>query len=170
MIWPHYIVCWAKGLLCRYPIPCALWPWPWRYMTFTQDHDTPLGHGQLLCNISSISNMVVRSYSPDPDVDRVHCYLDLRDVTFIQGHDTPLRLGKQLFQISRSNIIVRSYGPDTGFATLYECTWTLTVKIWSSLKVLTYRYSWVMDNNCLKYYPDPTRQWKEMARTHILAI
>ena len=27
---------------------------------------------------------------------------------------------------------------------------------------------WVMDSNCVTYYPDPTWQWRVMARTHIL--
>ena len=36
-------------------------------MTLGQGHDTPLGHGQQLCEISSRSNMEVRSYGPDMD-------------------------------------------------------------------------------------------------------
>ena len=60
---------------------CALWPWPWRYdlgarswhtldigdMTVCQDHDTPLGHEQQLCEILSRSKSAVRSYGPDTD-------------------------------------------------------------------------------------------------------
>ena len=42
----------------------ALWPWPWRY-DLGQGHDTPLGHGQQLCEILSRSNMAVKSYGPD---------------------------------------------------------------------------------------------------------
>ena len=34
-------------------------------MTLGQIHDTPLGHGQQLCEISSRSNMAVRSYGPE---------------------------------------------------------------------------------------------------------
>ena len=29
---------------------------------------------------------------------------------------------------------------------------------------------WVIDNNCVKYYPDPTWQWGVMARTQILGM
>ena len=36
-------------------------------MTLGQDHDTPLGHRQRLCEILSSSNMAVRSYDLDPD-------------------------------------------------------------------------------------------------------
>ena len=34
-------------------------------MTVGQVHDTPLGHGQQLCEILSISDKWVRSYEPD---------------------------------------------------------------------------------------------------------
>ena len=44
------------------------------------------------------------------------------------------------------------YGPDTYFR--YVCTVTLTLKIWNYLKVMT--HSGIMDNNCVKYYPDWT--------------
>ena len=41
-------------------------------MTLGQGHDTPLGHGQQLCEIISISNLAVRSfYGPDTDVEYV---------------------------------------------------------------------------------------------------
>ena len=39
-------------------------------MTFSQDHDTSLGHGQQLCEILFLSNMAMRSY--DLDTDFVH--------------------------------------------------------------------------------------------------
>ena len=31
-------------------------------------------------------------------------------------------------------------------------------------------HPWVMDNNCVKYYPDPTWQWGVIARTRISSI
>ena len=58
---------------------------------------------------------------------------------------------------------VRSYGPDTGFG--YECNVTLALEIWPWVKVMT--HSWVMDNNHVKYYTDPTWQWRVMARANI---
>ena len=36
-------------------------------MTLGQGHDTPLGHGQQLCEVLSRSNMAVRSYGLDTD-------------------------------------------------------------------------------------------------------
>ena len=36
-------------------------------MTLGQSHDTPLGHGQQLCEILSRSNLAVRSYGLDTD-------------------------------------------------------------------------------------------------------
>ena len=84
----------------------------------------------------------------------VHFDLDLGGMTLGQVHDTPLGHGQQLCEIlSRSNLTVRSYGPDTDFR--YLCTVTLTLEVWPWIKVMT--HPWVMDNNCVKYYPDRTR-------------
>ena len=45
-----------------------------------------------------------------------------------QGHDTPLGHGQQMLGIlSRSNLAVRSNGPDRDFG--YVCTLTLTFEI-----------------------------------------
>ena len=41
----------------------ALWD-----MTLDQGHDTPLGNGQQLCEISSRSNLAVTSYGPEKDL------------------------------------------------------------------------------------------------------
>ena len=44
----------------------------------------------------------------------VYCVLDLGDTTLGQGHDTPLGYRQQFCEIlSRSNIAMRRYGPDT---------------------------------------------------------
>ena len=56
--------------------------------------------------------------------------------------------------------------PDTDFGDV--CTVTLTFEIWPRVKVMT--HPWVLDNNCVKYYPDPTWQWWVIARTHILGM
>ena len=45
-------------------------------MTLGQGHDTPLGHGQQLCEILSRSNMAVRIYGLDTDFGYV-CTLTL---------------------------------------------------------------------------------------------
>ena len=91
----------------------------------------------------------------------VHC--DLGDLTLCWGHDTPLGYRQQLWKILlRSNKAVRSYCLDIDFG--YVCT--VTLEIWTWVKVTT--HPWVMDNYCVKYYPDPTRQWGVIARTSIL--
>ena len=98
-------------------------------MPLGQGHDTPLGHGQQLCEILSRSNMAVKSYGPGTHILLcLHFDLDLGGMTLDQGHDTPLGHGQQLCEIlSRSNMAVRSYGPDTDFG--YVCTVTLTLEI-----------------------------------------
>ena len=40
-------------------------------MTLGQGHDTPLGHGQQLCEILSRSNIAMRSYDPETDLGHV---------------------------------------------------------------------------------------------------
>ena len=98
--------------------------------------------------------IAVRSYGPDTDF-RFICI------------DTPLSYGQQLCEIlSRSNMAMRGYGPDTDLG--YVFTVTLTLKIWPWVKFMT--HPWVMDNSCVKYYPDPTWQWGVIARTRILGM
>ena len=95
----------------------------------------------------------------------VHCDLALGDMTLGQGHDTPLGHGQQLCEIlSRSHLAVRSYGPDRDFE--YMCT--VTLEIWPCVKVMT--HPWVVENNCVKYYPDPTWQWGVMTQTRISSM
>ena len=58
----------------------------------------------------------------------VHCNLDFGVMALGQGHYTPLSHGQQILEIlSRSNMAVRSYGPDVDFR--YECTMILTLEI-----------------------------------------
>ena len=50
----------------------------------------------------------------------MHCDLDLGHITLGQGHDTPLGHGQQLCKIfSRSNLAVRSDGPDKDFGCVH---------------------------------------------------
>ena len=94
----------------------------------------------------------------------VHCNLDLGDMILGQSHNTPLDHGQQLRETSRSNLAVRSYGPDADFT--YVCTNTLTMWPW----VMVFTHPWLMDNKCVKYYTDPTSHWGVMARTRILRM
>ena len=70
-------------------------------------------------------------------------------MTLGQGHDTTLGHGQQLCEIlSRSNMEMRSYGPDTDFRYVFTVTLTLEILPW--VKDMTHPL--VMDNNCVKYY------------------
>ena len=83
-------------------------------------------------------------------------------MTLGQGHDTSLGYGQQLYEIlSKSNLAVRNYSPDTDF--WYVCPVTLTQGPgpW---------HPWVMDNNWEKYYSDLTWQWGFMVRTWIFGM
>ena len=65
----------------------------------------------------------------------MHFDLNLGDMTLAQDHDTPLGHEQQLCEIlSRSNMAMRSYGPDTDF--LDVCTVTLTLEILHWIKVM----------------------------------
>ena len=122
-------------------------------MILGQGHDTPLGHGQQLCEILSRSHLAARSYGPDTDFQYM-CTVTLNLEDTLLGH------GQHLCEIL-SNLAVRSYGPGTDFQ--YVCTVTLTLEIWPWVNVMT--HPWVMDNNCVKLYPDWTREYEVMART-----
>ena len=145
---------------------CALWPWPWRYDIDTGSRsDTPLGHGQQLCEILPTSNMVVKSYGLDMYLlVCVHCDLDLGGMIFVEDHVITLGSGTTIVW----NIIQIQHGRDElwlrhGF--WYVCTLTLTLEVWPKIKVMTHPS--VMDHNCVKYYLDPKWQWEVMARTRI---
>ena len=65
----------------------------------------------------------------------VHCDLDPGDMTVGQGHDTSCGYGQQFCELlSRSNLAIRSYDPDTDFG--YVCTMTLTLEIWPWAKIM----------------------------------
>ena len=81
----------------------------------------------------------------------MHCDLNL------WGRYPPLDHGQQFCKIlSRSNMAVRSYGPDMDFG--YVCTVTFTLDAWPWVKIMT--HPWVTDNKCVKYYSDLTYQWR----------
>ena len=103
----------------------------------------------------------MRSYGPDTyfryHTVCLHCDLDLGDMTLGQGHDTPLVHGQQLCEkLSRSNMAVRSYGLDMDFG-CFHCDLDLgDMTFKACVKVMTHPS--VMDNNCVKYYPDRSRE------------
>ena len=88
-------------------------------------------------------------------------------MTLDQGNDTPLGHWQQLcVTLSRSKFAVRSHGQNKNFQ--YMCTLTLTFEIWPWVKVMTHH--WVMNNNCVQFYPDQNLQWGVMAWTSIFGI
>ena len=86
-------------------------------------------HLQFRSEILSRSNMAREELWPGHRFRVcVHCDLDLVDITFGPGHDTPLSHEKQWSEtLSRSNMAVRSYGPDTDF--WYVCNVTLPLGV-----------------------------------------
>ena len=158
---------WHWGIMARTRIlvMCALWYWPWRYGLVSRSWHTFGSWTTLVWNIIQIQHGSEELWPGHGFLVCLHCDLDLRDMTLGQCHDTPLGHGQQLCKVVfKSNMAMRSYGPDTDFG--YRCTLTLTLKIW--VKVMT--HPWVMDNNCVKYYPDQTSQWGGMAQTRILGM
>ena len=92
-------------------------------MIMGQCHDTPLGHGQLVCEISR-TNFAVRSYGLDMNFH----YMRPRRYDLGSKVMTSLGHGKQLYEIlSTSNLAVRISGPDMDFG--HACTVTLTIEI-----------------------------------------
>ena len=137
-------------------------------MTLSQGHDTPLGHGQQLCEILSRSNMAVRSYGPDMDFGYVCTVtLTLEEWPWVKVmiHPSAMDNNCEKYYLDATwqwRVMARTH------IFCYVCIFTLTLEVWPWVKVMT--HPWVMDNNCLKYYPDPTWQWGVMARTRILGM
>ena len=145
----------------------ALWPWPWRYDLESRSWHNLGSWTTIQWNIIQIQHDSEELWPGHGFWVCVHCDLDLGGMTLGQSYDTPFGHGQQLWEIlSRSNMVVKSYGPDTDFG--YVCTVTLTLEVWPWVKVMIHPL--VMDNNCVKYYPDPTWQWGVMARTQILGM
>ena len=90
----------------------------------------------------------------------VECDLDLGYKTLSQIHNTIV------WYILKIQYGSEELWPGHGFG--YVCTVTLTLEIWPWVKVMT--HPWVMDNNCVKYYQDPTYQWGVMAQSQILSM
>ena len=96
--------------------------------------------------INSVNSMVKSLKFKPTEITRytvcMPLVIDLGDMTLGPGHDTPLGYGKQLCAISfRSNMTVRSYGPDPDFGYLWTLVLTLQIcprsKSWHTLGLLT---------------------------------
>ena len=123
--YPAPILQW--GVMARTQIlgMSALWPWPWRYDLGSRSWHTLGSWTTIVWNIIKIQ-LGTEELCPEHRFSiYVHCDLNLGDMTLGQGHDTPLKNGQQLCEIlSRSNLALMSYGPDTDLG--YVCTVTLT--------------------------------------------
>ena len=107
----------------------ALWPLPWRYELGSRSWHTLGSWTTVAWNIIQIQHGSEELWTGHGFWVCVHCDLDLGDMTLCQDHDTPSGHGQQLCEIlSRSNMAVRSYSPDTDFG--YVFTMTLTLEIW----------------------------------------
>ena len=133
---------------------CTLWPWPGRYGLGSRSWHTLGSWTKSVWIIMQIQHGSEEIWPGHRFFVNVHGDLDLGNMTLGQGHDTTLGHGQQLCVISsRSNCALRSYGLDTDFG--YVCTVTFSLRYdlgsrsWG--KVMT--HPWVMDNNCVKYYP-----------------
>ena len=178
-IWPWVkVIIWLYDILSRFNLAvityglytvlsmCALWPWPHWYDLWSRSWHTLGSWTTIVWDIIQIQLGFEELWPGHGFSICVHCDLVLGDMTFRQGHNTSLGHGQQLCEISRSNLAVRNFDPDRDFQ--YMCTVTLTFKIWPCVKVM--KHPSVMDNKRLKYYPDPTLQWGNMARTQILVM
>ena len=158
---------WISGI-------CALWPWPWRYDLGSRSWHTLGSWTTIVWNIIQIQLGSEELWPGHGFPVCVHCDLDLGDMTLGQGHDTPFCYGQQFCELlSRSNLALKSYGPDTDFQSLwpghgFPVCLTLTLVIWPWVKVIT--HPWAMDNKCVKYYPDLTWHWGVMTRTRISSL
>ena len=154
--------------------------WPWQRFCLCVHCDLDLGDmtlgqghhslGPLTTIVWNIIQIQLGSEEVSPGhrfAVCMHCDLDIRDMTLGYGHDATLGHGQLVCEILlRSILALRSYGTDMDF--WYICTVTLTFEIWPWAKVLI--HPWVMDNNCVKHYPDQTWQCRVMARTQILSM
>ena len=126
----------------------------------TPPQQQQLCHGQQISEVSSPSNLTVR----------VMARIRISGMCALWPWPWRYDLGSHTLEIwttiSRSNMAMRSYGPDRDFG--YVCTVTLTLEIWHRVKVMT--RPWVMDNMCVKYYPNSTWQWGVMAGTQIFGM
>ena len=163
---------WQWGVMARTWIFSiyTLWSWPWRYDLGSRSWHTLESWTTIVWNIIQIQHGSEELWPGHGFSVYMQCDLHLGDMTLGQGHPTPLGHGQQLCEIfSRLDKGVRSYGPDTKWTdrrtdgqTDRQTGWFL----YNPPNFVCGGYN----NNCLKFYPDPTRQWGVMAWTQILGM
>ena len=102
----------------------------------------------------------------------VHCDLDIRHMTFSQGHGTPWVMGISVWNVIQVQLCSEELCTRNGFSVYVHCDLNLCemtfVQHQTLRQCMTHPY--FMDNNCVKYYPDPTFQWGVMAWTLISGV
>ena len=121
---------------------CELWHWPLRYMTQVKAMVK-------LCKVTSRSNMAVRINESSKDISFV-CTVTLALVIW-PGHVMFCPWTTILWNIIKIQLGSKELWPDTNF--WYVCIVTLTLETLPCVNVMT--HPWVMDNNCVKCYPNP---------------
>ena len=111
-------------------------------MTLGQGHDTPLSHGQQLCEILSRSNLAVRSFRPDTYIWYVSTVILALEVwPWVEVMTHPWVMDTNCLK----------YPDPTWKWEFMERTRILDPCVlwpWPWVKVMT--HPWVMDNNCVK--------------------
>ena len=101
---------------------CALWHWPWRYDLGSRSWHTLESWTAIMWNIIQIQLGNEELWPGHGFWVCVPCDLDLGYMTLALGQNIPLTHGQQFCEIlSRSNMAVRSYGPDTEFWVCVHC-------------------------------------------------
>ena len=107
---------------------CALRPWPQRYDIDSRSGLTLGSLTKKVWNIK-IQHASKKLWPGHESGVCMHYGLGLWYMTLFQGYDTSLCPGHRLCEIlSRYNIVLRSYDPDTNCG--YICSETLTLEIW----------------------------------------
>ena len=145
---------------------CALWHWPWIYNLGSRSWHTLVSWTNL-CEIWSWSNLAVRIEGLDTDFWYV-CTMTLTYEIWPWSRSWHTLGPRTTIVWNIIQIQLCSEESCSGHR-LWECVhcdlglWYMTLG-----KVMTHR--WVMDNNCVKYYHDPTWWWGVMARKRILGM
>ena len=132
-------------------------------MTLGLDHDTPLGHGQRLCEILSRSNLAVWSY----DLDTYFGYVCIVTLTFailpcVKFMTYPWSWTTIVWNIIQVQHCSEELWPWHGFLVRVHC----------DIDIRDMTLAQVIDTilGHVKYYPDPTLQGGVMAQTQIFDI
>ena len=127
-------------------------PWPLRYDMGPRSWHTLGSWTTIVWNIQIQHN---RIYGPDKNFGFECTWLWRYDLG--QSRDSHLIHGQQLREISRFNIAVQSYCLDKDFECVHCTLRPLRFELWVKFMANPL----LMDNNRVKYYPDPTLHYSK---------